>query len=173
MPRARPCGQMPPQCTRRLEGSVGPAGRRGPGPGGGEGTSAGPAAAAPRAHGPLRIHLLPRLRPRDGGRPGVHARDRDPRPVLRRRAPLQLRRVRHAGAAGHLLHQRSRRDTPRAMGVGRQAAGGELRGGLPRQWSQRFRGQRRGRNLRPHLPRVHGRVQPDEDARALVPLAGG
>ena len=34
-------------------------------------------------------------------------------------------------------------------------------------------GQGRGHDLRPHLPRVHGRVQPDEDAGAVVPGAGG
>ena len=56
----------------------------------------------------------------------------DPRPVLRGRPPVQLRRFCHAGKACHLCHQRSRRDPPGAVGVGRQAPWGELRGGLPR-----------------------------------------
>ena len=80
---------------------------------------------------------------------------------------------RHPGAEGHLLHQRPRRDPPGALGVGRQAPRRELRRGLPGQRPERRRGQGCGHDLRPHLPRVHGRVQPDEDAGAVVPGAGG
>ena len=47
------------------------------------------------------------------------------RAVLRRRAPGELRCVRLAGAAAGVRHQRLRRDAARAVGVGRQAAGGE------------------------------------------------
>src|SRR5262249_62375152 len=41
--------------------------------------------------------------------------------------PDELRRLRHAGARARLRHQRLRRDPPRAVRVGRQAAGHELR----------------------------------------------
>ena len=51
-----------------------------------------------------------------------------PRPAVRRRAPVELRRVRLARAEPRLRHQRLRRDLARALGVGREAAGGELRG---------------------------------------------
>ena len=51
-------------------------------------------------------------------------------PALRRRPPLELRRLRQPGAAPRLRPQRLRRDVSRALGVGRQAPCGELRGGL-------------------------------------------
>ena len=54
-----------------------PSDRRGrgrTGPGGGEGTHAGPAPAAPRTHGPLGVHVLPGRGPHDGDRPGVRRR---------------------------------------------------------------------------------------------------
>ena len=41
---------------------------------------------------------------------------------LRRRPPVELRRVRLPGAASRLRHQRLRRDPARAVGVGRQTA---------------------------------------------------
>ena len=78
-----------------------------------------------RADGRLRLHVLPRRRPAHGERPGRHPADRADRPGLRRRAPVQLRRVRLAGAEPRLRHQRLRRDPARAVGVGRQAARGE------------------------------------------------
>ena len=49
-------------------------------------------------------------------------------PALRGRAPVELRRVRLARAPDDVRHQRLRRDAPRTVGVGRQAAGRELRG---------------------------------------------
>ena len=163
----------PAQRTCHLESPRRPAGSSRAGAGGREGAPARAASPAPRAHGPLPVHLLPRLGARHGLRPGLHSGCRDPRPVLRGRPPVQLRRVRHAGAPGHLRHQRSRRDAPGPVGVGRQAPRGELRRGLPRQRPERRRRERRGHDLRPHLPRVHGRVQPDEDAGAVVLRAGG
>ena len=47
---------------------------------------------------------------------------RTSRAGLRRRAPDEFRRLRHAGAQHFLRHQRFRRDPAGAMGVGRQAA---------------------------------------------------
>ena len=49
----------------------------------------------------------------------------------RRRAPGQLRWFRHARADAGLRPQRLRRDPSGALRVGRQAAGGQLRGGRP------------------------------------------
>ena len=91
------------------------------------------------------------------------------RPVLRGRAPEQFRRVRHPGAADHLLHQRPRRDAARAMGVGSQAPRDEFRRGVPGQRAERVGGQGRGQDLRALLPRGHRRVQPVENAGAVVP----
>ena len=54
------------------------------------------------------------------------------RAALRRRPPVELRRVRLAGAPADVRHQRLRRDAARPVGVGRQAAGGELRDRRPR-----------------------------------------
>ena len=45
-----------------------------------------------------------------------------PGPALRRRAPVELRRLRLARAGPRVRHQRLRRDAARAVGVGRQAA---------------------------------------------------
>ncbi len=52
-------------------------------------------------------------------RSGLHG------PVLRRRPPVELRRVRLAGAPARVRPQRLRRDAARAVGVGRQAPRGE------------------------------------------------
>ena len=141
--------EVPADGPRRLEGSQGPAGRGRVGPLGGEGTRTGLAAPAPRAHGQVCVHLLPGRRPDDGNGSGGHAVHRDPGPVLRGRAPVQFRRVCHAGAQSHLLHQRPRRDAAGAVGVGRQAPGRELRRGVPGQWPERGRGQGRGDDRRP------------------------
>ena len=56
-----------------------------------------------------------------------------PRPALRRRAPVELRHLRNAGAEVRLRHQRLRRDARRPVGVGRQAARREPRGRGPRE----------------------------------------
>ena len=69
-----PPDELPSRVARPLEGPCQPARRRRAGPGGGEGTRAGPPPAAPRAHGPLGFHVLPRGGAHDGDRPGVDAR---------------------------------------------------------------------------------------------------
>ena len=53
--------------------------------------------------------------------------------ALRRRAPVELRGLRLARAPPGLRRQRLRRDPARPVGVGRQAAGRQPRGGRPRQ----------------------------------------
>ena len=69
-----------------------------------------------------------------GGRPGVDPGLGDHRAAVRGCAPVELRALRHPGAAADLRHQRLRRDAAGPVGVGRQADGGELRdhGPLPR-----------------------------------------
>ena len=89
--------------------------------------------------------------------------------ALRRRAPVELRRVRGPRPAADLRRQRLRRDAARAVRVGRQAARGELRG---RRARSRIRRQaaRRAVNLAVGavLPRGDARVRRDADARPLV-----
>ena len=82
--------------------------------------------------------------------------------VLRGCAPVELRRVRVAGATAGVRRQRLRRDAPGSVGVGRQAAGGEhadrgARQRLPRQGA----GADRARHGRP-VPHGDGRVRRDE-----------
>jgi len=60
----------------------------------------------------LPLHLLPGGGPHHGMRPRVHPGHGCPRPVLRGRPPVQLRRLRHPGVEGHLRHQRPRRNSP-------------------------------------------------------------
>ena len=80
-----------------------------------------------RAHVRLGLHLLPGRRGNHGGRPRRCAEHRSERPALRRRAPLQLRRLRRPRPAPDLRHQRLRRDPSGPVRVGREAARGELR----------------------------------------------
>ena len=96
-------------------------------------------AAALRAHAGVAVHVLPRGRCGDGRRP---RRDADVRllgPALRRRPPVQLRRLRRARPRAGPRRQRLRRDAARAVGVGRQAPGGEPRDRRPRPRLQRRR----------------------------------
>ena len=65
--------------------------------------------------------------PRDRG----HGRAEGP--ALRRRPPVQLRRVRLTGAPAAVRHQRLRRNAARPVRVGRGAARGELRHRLAQQ----------------------------------------
>ena len=60
------------------------------------------------------------------------AAHRAARAAVRRRAPVELRRLRGARPAARVRHQRLRRDAARPVRVGRQAARGELRGRRPR-----------------------------------------
>ena len=60
-----------------------------------------------------------------------HAERRAGGAAVRRRAPVELRRVRLPGSATGLRHQRLRRDPARPVRVGRQAARRQLRGRRP------------------------------------------
>ena len=112
--------------ARRPTGS----GRAPPGAGRDPGAGAGPDPLRPDAR--LAVHLLPRRRPDHGGRPG-----RRPQSGI----TVQLCGDAHLSNFGvfgsperqaHLRHQRLRRDAARPVGVGREAAGGQLRGRRPR-----------------------------------------
>ena len=67
---------------------------------------------------------------------------------LRRRASSQLRNLRHARTQPGLRSERLRRDPARTVGMGRQAAGGQLGGGGQDGRALRWRRQDRGAGLR-------------------------
>ena len=67
-----------------------------------------------------------------GRRPRSHARVRNRHAALRRCPPVQLRRLRITEPDPGVRRQRLRRDSSGALGVGREAAGGELRPGRQR-----------------------------------------
>ena len=147
-----------------------------PGPGGpgrvagGAGGFAGARARADplRAHARLAVHVLPRRRVSDGGRPGRRAADRARRAALRRRAPVELRRLRRARPAADLQHQRLRRDAAGPVRVGRQAAGRQLRGGRPRSRVRRQAAARGQSDGQPGLPGGDPGVRRDVEPRPLV-----
>ena len=145
-----------------------PAGHPG-GPGGG--SPPGPGAVAPRAHGRVGLRLLPGHAGRDGLRPRLDPADRHRRPGQRRRPHLQLRPLRLPGASARLRRQRLRRDPARALGVGRQAAGGERRHRLPGQRLQRVDDPRGDDGRRARLPPVDGPLRDHAPHRRLVRLA--
>jgi len=158
--------------ARPLEGSCRPSRRRRAGPGGRERPRAGPAPPAPRAHGPLRVHVLPRAAL-------TMASDLASTPVSGIRVQCCGTRTCATSAASPPRSGRSSSPSTtstrrcRPVGVGRQAPGRELRRGLPGQPPEGRRGPGRRPDLRPHLPRVDGRAQPAEDAGPVVPVAGG
>ena len=98
------------------------------------------------------VHLLSRGGGDHGGGPR-----RDPAvwprcPALRRRPSLQLRRLRCSGPAADLRHQRLRRDPPRTVRMGREAACRELRGRRPRSRFQEAGEPRGGDHGGPGIP---------------------
>ena len=86
---------------------------------------------------------------RDGPRHREERPHRTARAGHRRRAHLQLRRLRDAGAPPRLRRQRLRRDAAGAVGVGRQAARRQRR---RRRRGERRRAQGRGRGGRARAP---------------------
>ena len=86
----------------------------------GAGADAGAGARADplRADARLAVHLLPRRRLPDGVGPGRHAANEPARAALRRRASVELRRLRGARPAAGLQHQRLRRDATRGRSSG-------------------------------------------------------
>ena len=93
-----------------------------------------------RTHAAQPVHLPARFCGADGLRPRHHAEHPASGAGLRRLPPDELRPVRHARAQPRLRHQRFRRNAARAVGMGRQAPGRQLCGGLPRRWPLRRAG---------------------------------
>ena len=91
----------------------------------GEDARAGAGADPLRADAGLAVHLLSRRGDDHGPRSRRDAAVGALRAVLRRCAPVELRRLRLAGTTAGVRHQRLRRDAPGAVGVGRQATGRE------------------------------------------------
>ena len=114
------------------------------------------------------VRLLPRRRADHGDGSLADAELGHPHPAVRRRAPLELRHVRLAGADPRLRHQRLRRDGAGAVGVGREAPGGELRDRGPR---QRLLAEGTGSGRAGHGPLVPGgddRLRRDAQSPGLV-----
>ena len=160
--RARERRRPPPCRTRRTAAGSPPLapqpGQRAGGAGGGPAVR--PRAGAARPDDGLAVHLLPGRRGGDGGGPAGHPGGRAARPAVRRRAPVQLRGVRLAGAPAGVRRQRLRRDAARAVRVRREAHGGQLRDRGPRQ--RVLRGRREGGRAasRPRLPDRDGATSP-------------
>ena len=81
----------------------------------------------PRADAGVAVRVLPGRGGRSWRRILRRHRHRAPGAGLRRRASRQLRWLRGAGSRPGVRHQRLRRDEPRAVRMGRQASGRELR----------------------------------------------
>ena len=151
-------------------GSAGVAGGVHPGRGAGSGGAAGGAgkdagagtgAGAARADAGVGVHVLPGRGAADGGGPGHHSHLGAAGAAVRGCPPVELRRVRLAGAQPGLRRQRLRRDPAGAVRVGCQAAGREPGRGRT---GQRVPGQ--------GLPQDHpggGRRVPHRDARVRGP----
>ncbi len=80
------------------------------------------------------------------------------RAAVRRRAPVQLRRVRRARSAARVQRQRLRRDAAGPVRVGREAAGGQLRRGRPR---SRLRRRRSGEAINRAVTRAYREAMRD------------
>ena len=80
-----------------------------------------------RPDGGVRLRLLPRCGRGDGRRSQPRGPQRARCPVVRRCAPVQLRRLRLSRAGPDLRRQRLRRDAARALRVGPQAPGRQPR----------------------------------------------
>ena len=171
--RAGPRG--PRDGAPRRPRRVGAAGRAAPAGGaaarGGRRPHPGAPADPPRADARLTVRVLPRRRDADGGRPRRDAAVGPGGPALRRRAPVELRRLRCARSRARLRHQRLRRDGARPVGVGRQAAGGEHRDRGARARPRRRRAAPTVAARGALLPRRDARLRGDAQPRALVRAA--
>ena len=123
-------------------------------------------------HARIAVHLLPRRRGDHGRGPGGNAQLRPMGSGVRRRAPLELRRLRLAGPRHGRGRQRLRRDPPRAVGMGRQAARRQLRDRRPRPRLRRRRANRDRAHLGAGLSRAHARAGGAQQSRRLVPPRG-
>ena len=102
-------------------------------------------------------------------RPRGDAELRADRAVLRRRAPVELRRLRLAGAPARVRHQRLRRDASGTVGVGRQATRDEHADRRARQLVYAAKDQERiVLDTVAGVPQRDARVRPDGQPRRLV-----
>ena len=102
-----------------------------------------------------RLHLLSRRRRDHGGRPRRDGGFGAPGAGVRRRAPVELRRLRLTQPRPGRRRKRLRRDRSRSLGVGSKAPRGELRDRRPRPWLRRRRAPQGGPGRCPRLPRAH------------------
>ena len=101
-----------------------------------------PGAGPQRPHARVPVHLLPWVGRDHGRRPGAHAEHRDQGAAVRRRPPVQLRRLRLAGPALVFDLNDFDETLPGTVGVGRQAADGQPVDRRSRQRVQRSRTSR-------------------------------
>ncbi len=116
----------------------------------------------------IAVHVLSGRGAADGGRPVGDAGERPDGPGLWRRSPVELRSVRLARAEPAVRHQRLRRDTAGAVGVGSQAARGQPDGGRARARVRPGDERPHGPCGRPQLPRADGRLRRDVRARGVL-----
>ena len=129
---------------------------------------AGPGAGAARPDDGLAVHLLPGRGQDHGRRPDGHPGRRAGRPAVRRRPPVELRRVRLARAAAAVRPERLRRDAAGAVRVRREADGGELHDRGPQQRVRQGGRARGDAGVGDGLPGGDGRVRADADDGHLV-----
>ena len=129
---------------------------------------AGSRAGAPRPDDGVAVHVLPGRGEDHGRRPEGHPERGPRRAALRRRAPLQLRCLRVAGAHVALRPQRLRRDAPGPVRVGREAHGGELHDRRPQQRLHAGRRPQRHAPIGGVVPPADGGVRADDHDGHLV-----
>ena len=120
----------------------------------------------------LCLYVLSRGGVHHGRGPGGSPEDRPRGSALRRRAPLELRRLCCAGPAARLQPQRLRRDASGSVRVGRQTARRELRGRGSRPRLQREAAPARSTSRSCAHTARRCRASLGWDARALVRPSG-
>ena len=103
-----------------------------------------------------------------GRRSGLDPYVRASRAGVRRRPPLELRRLRLARTSAHVRPERLRRDASRAVGVGPEAAGGKSGHRRAQQWVHGRRAADGGAGRRASVPHVDGGVRVDAEPPGLV-----
>ncbi len=120
------------------------------------------------AHVGLAVHVLSGRREDHGDGSQGHADSRIERPIVRRRAPLELRCVRVARTNAAVRTERLRRDASGAIRVRREAHGGELCGRGTEQRFQPIRYARGGARVCLGVSSADGRVRRDAHPGRLV-----
>ena len=167
-PRQGGPGCDPSRRARRLGTGIRPARPRRAARGAGGEPRGGAGSDPLRAHAGLALHLLPRRCVSDGRRPRRGAAHGTGGPAVRRRASVELRRLRGTRPEPGLQRQRLRRDAAGPVRVGRQAPRGQLRGRRPRPRLQGRPAQGDQHDRHGVLPGGHAPVRRDDQLRALV-----